>query len=134
MDFTIFNNSEFRHMLSELANYPRVANYTSTITRKEPSTANTFYTLENSKEGNELILKVLLPGYDKSEISVEYDDNSLFIKTEIDESKQVWPKKNSSYEISISENVNLDKAETSYSNGVLEVKMPIIGKQKLKLS
>ncbi len=83
----------------------------------------------------ELIMNIELPGVDKKDIEVELKGNNLEVKVERKEEHKTEDKKKGFYRLERSyagfyrqfplpENVNKDKIDASYKNGVLEIRIP----------
>ncbi|HHH52023.1 MAG TPA: Hsp20/alpha crystallin family protein, partial [Bacteroidetes bacterium] len=79
-------------------------------------------------------LRIALPGLNKKDIDMNVNDNILTIKSvkeekqEMNEGSTILLKEfdyaNFKLEYKLSENVDLDKIEAKYNNGILEVKLP----------
>jgi HSP20 family protein len=92
------------------------------------------------EEGKELVVKAELPGMDRKDISVRLLDNSLTIsgekKTERTEGTRDFyriERSSGSFERSIllPGGVNGEKATASFSNGILEVRIPKSSEEQL---
>ena len=89
------------------------------------------YNSPTIKETDDLItLSVDLPGFEKSDINIDYRDNQLYIYAKSDERSEV------KYQYTI-RNIDIKKSSAELKNGVLELKLEKLGsakKQILKIS
>lgn len=92
------------------------------------------------EEGKDLVVKAELPGIDKNDINVRLLDNELIIsgakKSERTEGNKDFyriERSSGSFERSITlpGGVNAEKAAASFSNGILEVRIPKGSEEKL---
>jgi len=92
------------------------------------------------EEGKELVVKAELPGMDRKDINVRLLDNALVIsgekKTERTEGNRDFyriERSSGSFERSIllPGGVNVEKATASFSNGILEVRIPKSSEERL---
>ena len=93
------------------------------------------------EEGNDLVVKVELPGIKKDELNVTFSENMITISGEKKQEKKVekrdYHRIDSSYgsftrSFRLPENVNGDKAKASFKVGMLEVRMPKTEEAKQK--
>jgi len=102
------------------------------------------FPIDISETKNEIIVKADLPGFRKNEISVEGYDNKLIIsakskKEKIDKNENYYKRERTSGEvkrvITLPEEVIINKAKVTFSDGVLEVRLPKkeVKKKKIKL-
>lgn len=84
-------------------------------------------------EGEKLRVLADLPGFEKDEIEVSFEGNSLIIKAESkkeeEESKRDFIRRERRFgrvyrKITLPEGINTDQAKASYKNGVLEITIP----------
>jgi HSP20 family protein len=89
------------------------------------------YNRPNIKETDELvILSIDFPGFEKSDINIDYKDNQLYIQAKSDERSEI----NHQYTV---RNINIKKSSAELKNGVLELTLEKEGtakKQILKIS
>ena len=89
------------------------------------------YNSPTIKETDELVtLSVDLPGFEKSDINIDYKDNQLYIHAKSDERSEV------KHQYTV-RNINIKKSSAELKNGVLELKLEKLGsakKQILKIS
>ncbi len=90
---------------------------------------------------NEVIATLEMPGVDKNDIQINVNENNLEIKVEKKQEKE--DKKKGMYRLersykgfyrrfSLPTNVKADKANATYKNGVLEIKIPKSKEEKEK--
>ncbi len=91
------------------------------------------------EDENEFSLELAVPGMDKKDLKIDINEDVLTIssesKQETDESKNGYRKKEFSYSsfqrsFYIPENVNRDKIEANYQDGVLKVGLPKMEEDK----
>ncbi|MCS7130745.1 MAG: Hsp20/alpha crystallin family protein [Archaeoglobaceae archaeon] len=84
-------------------------------------------------EGEKLRVLADLPGFEKDEIEVSFEGNSLIIKAESkkeeEETKRDFIRRERRFgrvyrKITLPEGINTDQAKASYKNGVLEITIP----------
>jgi HSP20 family protein len=98
----------------------------------------------NIKEDEKnFILDLAVPGIDKKELKIDINEDLLTIssetKNETEENKDGYKRKEFSYSsfcrsFQIPENVNRDKIEANYKDGVLSVNLPKVEEEKHKIS
>jgi HSP20 family protein len=98
----------------------------------------------NIKEDEKsFILDLAVPGIDKKELKIDINEDLLTIssetKNESEENKDGYKRKEFSYSsfcrsFQIPENVNRDKIEANYRDGVLSVNLPKVEEDKHKIS
>jgi len=90
-------------------------------------------------EGDKLRVVADLPGFEKEEIEVAFEGNSLVIKAESkreeEEAKKDFIRRERRFgrvyrKISLPEGLNTDQAKASYRNGVLEIVIPKVKEEK----
>jgi len=95
---------------------------------------------ENEKN---FILDLAIPGIDKKDLKIDINEDVLTIssesKNETEESKDGYKRKEFSYSsfcrsFYIPENVNREKIEATYKDGILNVGLPKMEEEKTKLS
>jgi HSP20 family protein len=95
------------------------------------------YNIEDA--GEYYLIQVELPGVDKKDINLEADDHRIYIKVEKKEEENREKQFSSKYYgtqivIGLQEQVDPEKIEVSYQNGLLEIRAPkkdYKGKRKL---
>jgi HSP20 family protein len=101
-----------------------------------PEVAETFWspTIDVFEKDNRLITKVDLPGLKKEDVKVEVTDSQLVIsgerKREIEEKKDNVYRSEREYgsfyrSVPLPEGVKVEDVKATFSNGVLEVSMPV---------
>jgi HSP20 family protein len=89
------------------------------------------------------VLDFAIPGLEKKDLKIDINEDTLTISSELqkesEESKNGYKRKEFSYSsfsrsFYIPENVNREKIEASYTNGVLSVSLPKQEEEKTKLS
>jgi HSP20 family protein len=89
------------------------------------------------------ILELAVPGIDKNELKIDINEDVLTIssetKSETEEKKEGYKRKEFSYSsfcrsFYIPENVNRDKIEATYKDGILSVGLPKQEEEKNKIS
>lgn len=95
--------------------------------------------VEMLERDDKLVVKADLPGLNKDEINVELTDDALLIsgerRTENEEKKEGFYHSERSYgsffrRIPLPEGINTEDADATFSNGVLEIKMPLPEKRQ----
>jgi len=95
---------------------------------------------ENEKN---FTLELAVPGMDKKNLKIDINDDVLTIsseaRTENEESSEGYKRKEFSYtsfcrSFYIPENVNREKIEASYKDGILNVELPKLEEDKSKIS
>lgn len=85
-------------------------------------------------------LSMAVPGMKKEDFKIDFEENTLAISCEKEETKEEdhlkYSRKEYNYSsfkrtFSIPSEVNIDKIEASYTDGVLKIKMPL--KEELKI-
>jgi HSP20 family protein len=111
-----------------------------------PSVSNRTTTLPavNIKEDEKsFVLDLAVPGIDKKDLKIEIQEDMLTVssesKTENEESQDGFKRKEFSYSsfcrsFYIPENVNREKIQASYKDGILSVELPKQDEEKTKLS
>jgi HSP20 family protein len=88
-------------------------------------------------------LELAVPGMDKKDLKIDIDENLLTVasesKNEKEESKDGYRRKEFSYSsfcrsFEIPENVNREKIEASYKDGILSIALPKMMEEKNKIS
>jgi HSP20 family protein len=88
-------------------------------------------------------LELAVPGIDKKDLKIDINEDVLTIssesKNETEESKEGYKRKEFSYSsfcrsFYIPENVNRDKIEANYKDGILNVSLPKQEEEKTKLT
>ena len=82
-----------------------------------------------SENENSFHISLLIPGFDKKNISVSTEQNKLIIKGEIEASKTSFKQKefnlyNFTRSFSLPEHIDLKSIEAYYNNGILDVTIP----------
>jgi HSP20 family protein len=98
----------------------------------------------NIKEDDKrFMLDLAVPGIDKKDLKIDINEDVLTIssetKNESEESKDGYKRKEFSYtsfcrSFQIPENVNREKIEASYKDGILSVSLPKFEEEKNKIS
>jgi HSP20 family protein len=98
----------------------------------------------NIKEDDKrFMLDLAVPGIDKKDLKIDINEDLLTIssetKNESEESKDGYKRKEFSYtsfcrSFQIPENVNREKIEASYKDGILSVSLPKFEEEKNKIS
>lgn len=95
---------------------------------------------ENEKS---YLLELAIPGIDKKDLKIDINEDVLTIssekKDESEESKDGYKRKEFSYtsfcrSFFIPENVNREKIEAAYKDGILNVELPKMEEEKAKLT
>lgn len=98
-------------------------------------------TVDIFEEGKEMVIKAEIPGMKKSDINIDISENSMTISGEKKQEKKIDEKDYHRVECSygsfcrsfrLPENVVTDKAEASFKDGVLEIRIPKSNKEKKK--
>ena len=88
-------------------------------------------------------LDLAIPGIDKKDLKIDINDDLLTIssetKNESEESKEGYKRKEFSYSsfcrsFQIPENINRDKIEANYKDGILSVVLPKVDEEKSKIT
>lgn len=74
---------------------------------------------------DEFVLSVELPGFDREEIDVRWDEGTLFISAE-HEDESVGRQRTYSRRFRIPKEIEADDITAEYRNGVLEVRLPVL--------
>jgi HSP20 family protein len=98
----------------------------------------------NIKEDDKrFMLDLAVPGIDKKDLKIDIDEDVLTIssetKNELEENKDGYKRKEFSYSsfcrsFQIPENVNREKIEANYKDGILSVALPKFEEEKHKIS
>ncbi|HBT20900.1 MAG TPA: hypothetical protein DEA47_06030 [Peptococcaceae bacterium] len=89
--------------------------------------------------GSELLVEAELPGFEKDEIEITLRDNYLTIqaerKEELNEEKEGFIRRERSYgklqrTIALPYEIDADKVEAKYQNGILKIKLPKVESEK----
>lgn len=89
---------------------------------------------------NKYLLEFMLPGFKKDNVSINVDDNNLIIEGERKENKETkYSRKGSFYGkfkklFTLPENVNINKIDASYNDGILSITIPKENESKLNKS
>ena len=111
-------------------------------TRPVTEAATWFPEIDVIEEGNRLITKIDLPGMKKENVKVEITDGYLAIsgerRTEAEEKKEHFYRCEREYgsfyrAIPLPEGVKLEDVKASFSNGVLEVSVPLPAKPEARV-
>ena len=94
------------------------------------------FKVDLKENDNEYIIQADLPGVKKEAINIEYNNNYITISTKVDDSveenKDTYVRRERHYgEFKRSlymDNIDADKIDASFSNGVLDVKLPKLNK------
>jgi HSP20 family protein len=95
------------------------------------------------EDDKKFTLDLAVPGMDKKDLKIDVNDDVLTIssetKSESEESKDGYKRKEFSYasfcrSFQLPENVNKEKIEASYKDGVLSVALPKAEEEKNKIS
>ncbi len=78
------------------------------------------------EEDNEYVLTIDMPGFERDEIHVSWDEGRLFITAE-HENESRGQRKSYSRTFRVPKDVEPDEITAQYRNGVLEVRLPILG-------
>lgn len=108
------------------------------------SNRNTTLPAVNIKEDDKMfILDLAVPGIEKKDLKIEIQEDLLTIssesKTENEENQEGYKRKEFSYSsfcrsFFIPENVNKEKIQANYKDGILSVELPKQEEEKAKLS
>ncbi|MFB6282072.1 MAG: Hsp20/alpha crystallin family protein [Haloferacaceae archaeon] len=77
------------------------------------------------EEDGEFVLSVEMPGFDPEEISVSWDEGVLNIAAEHDEERR-GQRKTYHRRFRFPKNVDDDEITAQYTNGILEVRLPVL--------
>ena len=98
----------------------------------------------NIKEDDKrFVLDLAVPGIDRKDLKIDINEDLLTISSEIknesEENRDGYKRKEFSYSsfcrsFQIPENVNRDKIEASYKDGILSVALPKLTEEKSKIS
>lgn len=80
------------------------------------------------KDDDEYVLTIDMPGFERNEIHVSWDEGRLFIAAE-HENETRGQRKSYSRTFRVPKEVDPDDITARYRNGVLEVRLPILGVQ-----
>lgn len=93
----------------------------------EPTSAPQYDVIEND---NEYILEFMLPGFEKDSVSINVEEDTLFIEGERKADENVkYNRKGSFYgkfkrSFTLPENVETNEIDASFQDGVLSIKLP----------
>ncbi len=96
---------------------------------------------EVEETGKDVVVRVELPGMDKDDCSITIEGNTLFIAGEkrfesetIDSTYHIMERAYGAFQraIPLPRNVDIDKAEAGYKNGVLTIRLPKVGTETAK--
>ena len=95
------------------------------------------------EDDKSFMLELAVPGIDKKELKIDINEDLLTIasesKNESEESKDGYKRKEFSYSsfcrsFQIPENVNKEKIEANYKDGILSVTLPKVEEEKNRIS
>lgn len=95
------------------------------------------------EDEKKFVLDLAVPGIDKKDLKIDIDEDVLTIssetKNESEESRDGYKRKEFSYasfcrSFQIPDNVNRDKIEASYKDGILNVSLPKVEEEKNKIA
>jgi HSP20 family protein len=95
------------------------------------------------EDDKDYFLELAVPGIDKKDLKIDINEDVLTIssetKNEVEENKDGYKRKEFSYSsfcrsFYIPENVNRDKIEANYKDGILSVKLPKQEEEKNKIT
>lgn len=108
------------------------------------SNGNSFKPAVNIREDDKnYILDFAIPGFEKKDLKIDLNEDVLTISSEIknesEESKDCYSRKEFSYKafsrsFYIPENVNMEKIEANYKDGILTVALPKQEEEKNKIT
>ena len=108
------------------------------------SNGNSFKPAVNIREDDKnYVLDFAIPGFDKKDLKIDLNEDVLIIasenKNETEESKDDYSRKEFSYKafsrsFYIPENVNREKIEANYKDGILTVSLPKQEEEKNKIT
>jgi HSP20 family protein len=110
--------------------------------RSAEETATWFPEIDVFEKGNRLVTRIDLPGMKKEDVKVEVTDGHLAIsgerKTEADEKKEGFYHCEREYgsfyrAVPLPEGVKLEDVKATFSDGVLEVSVPLPAKPEAKM-
>lgn len=142
--FTIWSNSYFMHSQTPfrlvLMTWSQSFSVDSPVSYYHTHTSQYPY-IDMWEEKNELVMKVELPGVKKEDIDVSLQGDCLTIKAE--RKQEELPEDSTSYicercfgrfsrSVSLPFPVNADKINTTFENGVLEIRLPKTEEAKAK--
>jgi len=114
----------------------------SLAARPEPETAAWFPEIDVFEKDNRLVTRIDLPGVKKEDVKVEVTDGRLAIsgerKSEAEEKKEHFYRCERNYgsfyrAVPLPEGVKLDDVKATFSDGVLEVSIPLPAKPEAKV-
>ena len=100
----------------------------------EPTSAPQYDVIEND---NEYILEFMLPGFEKDSVSINVEEDTLFIEGERKANENVkYNRKGSFYgkfkrSFTLPENVETNEIDASFQDGVLSIKLPKRGEKEV---
>ena len=108
-----------------------------------PSRSNSMPAVNIKEDEKRYVLDLAIPGIDKKELKIDIDEDVLTIssesKHESEEDTDGYKRKEFSYSsfcrsFQIPENVNKEKIEAGYKDGILSVELPKVEEEKSKIS
>lgn len=88
-----------------------------------------FWDFDVQEKDNETVVRAEMPGFDKDDIQIEVQGDLMTIRAEkkeehAEEGREARAFRSFQRTVTLSEGVNADKVDASYSNGVLELRIP----------
>jgi HSP20 family protein len=105
--------------------------------------SNSMPSVNIREDEKDYVLELAVPGIDKNNLKIDINEDVLTIssenKSETEENKDGYKRKEFSYSslcrsFYIPENVNRDKIEASYKDGILSVELPKQDEEKSKIT
>ena len=132
---------EMEHYFDKFFRHPFSMMTPSFAFRDFPKLGELSPTVDIFEEGNDLVVKAELPGIKKEDLNVTLTENRITISGEKKQEKKVEKKDyhriESSYgsftrSFRLPENVNGDKAKSSFKDGMLDIRIPKTEEAKQK--
>lgn len=108
-----------------------------------PSRSSSMPAVNIKEDEKRFLLDLAVPGIDKKDLKIDIEEDVLTIssesKHEKEENSEGYRRKEFSYSsfcrsFQIPENVNRDKIEANYKDGILSVALPKLGEEKSRIS
>lgn len=108
-----------------------------------PTRSSSLPAVNIREDEKRFILDLAVPGMDKKDLKIDIDEDILTISSEVksesEEEKEGYKRKEFSYtsfcrSFQLPDNVNREKIEAAYKDGVLSVTLPKLEEEKTKIS
>lgn len=120
---------EFNTVFGPKNSFPNIWSYSNC-----PAPNDSFYRRKGKviKENDEYIARLALPGFDKEDLKIEFEESYLNVSAEISDEKQTEFVMTFSETMLVSSDVDASKIKAKLENGILEIRMPMLSERKPK--